>query len=366
MKEITNGRSRILIVDDVQENLHMLMNILSDEYAISAATSGEKALELAQSQCAPDLILLDIRMPGMDGYAVLTDLKSNSATAAIPVIFVSGLNDVADEALGIKLGISDFISKPVNPDLLRLRVRTQLELHGRRNTLATFPTSEIIDPSERPTLLVVDDQPESIHQLLEVLKGEFNVMVATSGAKALEMIEGPALPDLVLLDILMPEMDGYEVCRRIKQDERTHDIPVIFVTIQDDPTDEAEGLNIGAVDYITKPIIGTVVRARVRTHLALRKVVMDLQKTQKSLVSARVQAEAASLAKSSFLANMSHEIRTPMNGIIGMASLLRRGGVTTPQQVEKLNKILITNEPQPTLQSGRAQAECGRRRCRAD
>ncbi len=338
MKTITNGRPRILIVDDVHENLHTLINILSEAYAIAAATSGERALELAQSQPSPDLILLDITMPGMDGYAVLSNLKSNSATAAIPVIFVSGLADVAHEALGIELGVADFVAKPINPDLLRLRVRTQLELIGRRNDLAAFATDEIFDPEQRPTLLVVDDLPESIHQLLEVLKGEFNVTVATSGAKALELIEGPTPPDLVLLDILMPEMDGYEVCRRFKQNARTRDIPVIFVTIQDDPTNEAEGLKLGAVDYITKPIIGTVVRARVRTHLALRRVIRDLQQTQAKLVSARLEAEAASKAKSSFLANMSHEIRTPMNGIIGMANLLRRGGVT-PQQGEKLDKI---------------------------
>jgi len=132
MTENADGRSRILIVDDVQENLHALMAILSGEYAIIAATSGEKTLELAQRQPQPDLILLDIMMPDMDGYAVLIRLKSNPVTVDIPVIFVTALGEVADEARGLGLGAADYITKPVNPELLHLRVRTQLELSRLR------------------------------------------------------------------------------------------------------------------------------------------------------------------------------------------------------------------------------------------
>ena len=131
-------RPRILIVDDVHENLHALMNILRDDYAISAATSGEKALDLAQREPRPDLILLDIKMPGMDGYSVLSALKTNPATAEIPVIFVTALAEAADEARGLKLGVADYITKPVNPDLLRMRVRTQLELQRYRQNPVMF------------------------------------------------------------------------------------------------------------------------------------------------------------------------------------------------------------------------------------
>ncbi len=128
MTDVTNGRPRILIVDDVHENLHALMNILRDDYAIAAATSGDKAIELARREPQPDLILLDIKMPGMDGYSVLAHLKADPGTSDIPVIFVTALAESADEARGLKLGVADYITKPVNPDLLRLRVRTQLEL----------------------------------------------------------------------------------------------------------------------------------------------------------------------------------------------------------------------------------------------
>ncbi|MBF0191063.1 MAG: response regulator [Magnetococcales bacterium] len=271
MNPILAGRARILIVDDVHENLHALMNILRDEYAISAATNGEKALELAQRHPQPDLILLDIRMPGMDGYAVLAHLKANPATNRIPVLFVSALAEAADETHGIGLGVADHVTKPIHPDLLRLRVRTQLELQRFRQHAIVFdaPTTRAEEP---PTLLVVDDIPENLHSLLEVLQDDYRILVANSGAKALELVMGPTPPELVLLDVLMPGMDGYEVCRRIKATPIGNRIPVIFVTVVDASHEKVKGFAVGAADYITKPFYIDEVHARVRIHLELARL----------------------------------------------------------------------------------------------
>ncbi|MGE4506480.1 MAG: HD domain-containing phosphohydrolase [Desulfovibrionaceae bacterium] len=121
---------------------------------------------------------------------------------------------------------------------------------------------------ERETILVVDDLSANIAILSELLGDEYRVKAATSGEKALRVaFENP--PDLVLLDVMMPEMDGYEVCRRLKDDPRTRRVPVIFVTAMGETEDEAHGLGLGAADYITKPIRAAVVRARVKTQLAL-------------------------------------------------------------------------------------------------
>lgn len=120
------------------------------------------------------------------------------------------------------------------------------------------------------TILVVDDSPMNIKILHEILHGEYRVLFATSGAEALTTVAA-ALPDLILLDIMMPEMDGYEVCRRLKDDPRTRRIPVIFVTALADQEDEAKGLALGAIDYISKPVNQAVVRARVKNHLELKK-----------------------------------------------------------------------------------------------
>jgi len=120
------------------------------------------------------------------------------------------------------------------------------------------------------TILIVDDTPENIDILKGVLKDQYNIKAATRGSKALEIARTTPV-DLILLDIMMPEMDGYEVCRALKADETTNKIPVIFVTALHETGDETRGFEAGAVDFITKPINAAVVQARVRTHLALKE-----------------------------------------------------------------------------------------------
>jgi len=120
------------------------------------------------------------------------------------------------------------------------------------------------------SVLVVDDAPANLAVLTETLRGEFDVRIATSGQEALRLVnELP--PDIILLDILMPEMDGYEVCRRLKAVSSTRNIPVIFLTAKSDVADETMGLAIGAVDYIIKPVSVPIVQARVRTHVELKR-----------------------------------------------------------------------------------------------
>jgi CheY-like chemotaxis protein len=255
-------RSRILIVDDAQENLHLLMNVLGPNYAVTAATNGEKALELAHRQPQPDLILLDIRMPGMDGYSVLSRLKSDPATTQIPVIFVSALGEAAEVANGLELGVADYLTKPIDPELLRLRVETQLTLRRYRQYADIVEREAGGGVVGAPVVLVVDDVPENIHGLLEVLQHDYQVLVAASGAQAIEMVHGPKPPDLMLLDVMMPGMGGYEVCEYIKSLPLHNRIPIIFVTVATRTEDKLRGFRLGAADYITKPFEVDEVRAR--------------------------------------------------------------------------------------------------------
>jgi hypothetical protein len=201
-----------------------------------------------------------------------------------------------------------------------------------------------------PLILIVDDTPINIHVLATALGAAYRIKVATNGVDALAIASHPeSRPDLILLDIMMPGMDGYEVCRHLKQDPATRAIPVIFVTARTDETDEEFGLRLGAADYLTKPIKAGIVLQRVANLLErerLRKEVEAHRDHLEELVAARTAAlsiakeaaEAANRAKSTFLANMSHELRTPMNGIMGMTQLaLRRA--TDPKQIEQLNKV---------------------------
>ena len=284
MNEKAIERPRILIVDDVSENLHALVAILRHTYAIAAATTGEKALDLAQRHPQPDLILLDVKMPGMDGYSVLSRLKSNPITAMIPVIFVTALSDAVDEARGFALGVSDYITKPVNPELLHRRISMQLELRRHRRNPLLFDARQPTAPDRRATLMIVDDVPENIHALLGALKDVYNIRVASSGAGAMSAVNGDSPPDLVLLDIVMPGMDGYEVCRQIKASATGNRIPVIFVTVVDAVQEKVKGFEVGGADYITKPFDIEEVRARIRNHLELARLrnVLEQQVAQRS------------------------------------------------------------------------------------
>ncbi|MCV2370394.1 response regulator [Roseateles oligotrophus] len=124
--------------------------------------------------------------------------------------------------------------------------------------------------NELSTVLVVDDVAENLALMVGLLKASYRIRVANNGPKALELVAQLPAPDLILLDITMPGMDGYEVCRRLKADPGTQDIPVIFLTARAEVEDETFGLSLGAVDYITKPISPPIVEARVRTHLQLK------------------------------------------------------------------------------------------------
>ncbi len=124
---------------------------------------------------------------------------------------------------------------------------------------------------EKKLILVVDDAPANLPVVRAILKDEFMIRIATSGAKALDLVRAKPQPDLILLDVEMPEMDGYEVCGILKATPETRDIPVIFLTGKTETDDETKGFEVGAVDYIHKPFSAAVVKARVRTHLVLRE-----------------------------------------------------------------------------------------------
>jgi class 3 adenylate cyclase len=137
--------------------------------------------------------------------------------------------------------------------------------------------------SDRQIILVVDDTPANIEVANNTLKNTYTIKVALNGTKALALAKAVPQPDLILLDVMMPEMDGYEVCRRLKSDPSTFDIPIIFLTGKTDAEDETRGLELGAIDYIHKPFVPLVVQARVRTYLALRKAQEQVAEEKRKL-----------------------------------------------------------------------------------
>jgi sigma-B regulation protein RsbU (phosphoserine phosphatase) len=144
------------------------------------------------------------------------------------------------------------------------------------------------DKGKKYTILLVDDSPENIDLIGDVLKQTYNIKVALNGEMALKIARSDNPPDIILLDIMMPNMDGYEVCQRLKSDTQTHDIPVIFVTSMGDIEDETKGLEIGAIDYIAKPINSGIVKARVKNHLELKEA-REYLKNQNEILESRVE-----------------------------------------------------------------------------
>jgi response regulator RpfG family c-di-GMP phosphodiesterase len=140
----------------------------------------------------------------------------------------------------------------------------------------------------KPTILIVDDEPTNIEILSETLRTEYEILVATNGAEALH-VASHQMPDLILLDVIMPELDGYEVCVQLKTNPRTKSIPVIFITAMSEETNEEKGLNAGAIDYITKPISPAIVRARVHNHLELKLAAQEREKLILELQSAMAE-----------------------------------------------------------------------------
>ena len=210
---------------------------------------------------------------------------------------------------------------------------------------------------EPGTLLVVDDNSTNLSLLSEILDSFcFEVLVAVDGESAIEQLKY-SLPDLILLDVMMPGIDGFETCRRLKQNPTTQDIPVIFMTAVADTASKVKGLKLGAVDYIVKPFQRDEVLARISTQLRLRQEIQERTAAQAALQAltqeleqhieqrtaqlklAKEAAEVASRVKSQFLESMSHELRTPLNGILGYAQILQRSQSVTQEDKKGVSII---------------------------
>ena len=194
----------------------------------------------------------------------------------------------------------------------------------------------MMDKDQVSKILIVDDVQLNLDLMKEILSGKgYQIASAINGKSAIAKAKAHKF-DLILLDVILPDIDGFEVCSHLKSSPQTQDIPIIFLTAKKEKDSIIQGFNLGAVDYVPKPFSKEELLARVNLHLTLRKY-------QDELIRSKERAEASAKAKAIFLANISHEIRTPMNGIIGMIDILKRTPLTA-EQLEYIDIIGISGE----------------------
>jgi CheY-like chemotaxis protein len=205
------SRGTVLVIDDDPQACDLMARSLSKEgFRVVTATSGEEGLRVAH-EARPHVITLDVLMPGMDGWAVLRELKSDSVLAGIPVIMITMADD---RSMGYALGASDYLTKPIDRERLG-------------NVVRRFRFGQ------QGSVLVVEDDPATREMMTRTLKGDgWMVREAENGRTALERVR-EAMPDLILLDLMMPQMDGFEFISHLREEEPWRKIPVVVVTAKD-------------------------------------------------------------------------------------------------------------------------------------
>ncbi len=275
---------KILIVDDEPLNTKLLAaQIPSDQYSVVSAYSGKEALEVAEN-IRPELILLDVMMPQMDGFEVTLKLKSIPSTSHIPVIMVTALKGVEDKARGLESGAEEFLSKPVNKVELLARINSMIRLRRYREQLSLRMRSEgqVVGHEESSTpvldeeiceaaILVVDDDDKDISLIKAHLNDlPYKIHVAQNGDDAIEIVKNKEL-DVILLDILLPGKNGFDVCKAIRELEDVSPPQVVIISSLDDLDSQIKGAELGADDYLIKPINGRVFRARINSLVRKKK-----------------------------------------------------------------------------------------------
>ena len=283
--------ARVLVVDDILPNVKLLEAKLSAAYyEVLTAMGGEEALKKVAEE-SPDIVLLDVMMPGMDGFEVCARIKDNPETAHIPVVMVTALTDVQDKVRGLEAGADDFLSKPINDTALMARVRSLVRLkmstdewRMRENTASQLgvvdaSASAMSESAEGAKILVIEDKDFEHKKIEETLAADKNHIIrAESGSDAMDAVMAHDL-DLVIVSLNLAGEDGLRLVSHLKSNERTRAVPLVMVAGEDDMDRVAHGLEIGAHDYLLRPVERSELLARARTQIRRKRFQERLRAT---------------------------------------------------------------------------------------
>ncbi len=267
---------KLLIVEDNEINYQFLSKYLMTKgFRCDVAVNGKDAVEAFKKQ-KYDLIFMDCQMPVMDGFEATKQIRRIQGEGAhTPIIAMTAYSLESDDKKCFAAGMDEFISKPVDVNKIN-KILDKYSIVNKNKDEAYEEmerqlSHEMLSPGRRQRVLIVDDMPTNISLLAAALDEDYDIRVATSGREALVLAHSTNPPDIILLDIRMPDLDGYEVFSKLSNEADTRDIPVIFLTGICEAQSEEYGLKLGAIDYIKKPFSIPIVKAKIKNHLELKQ-----------------------------------------------------------------------------------------------
>jgi len=279
--------ARVLVVDDILSNVKLLEAKLSAEYfEVVSAFNGAECLAKMEGDI-PDIVLLDVMMPGMDGFEVCKRIKSNPKTAHVPVVMVTALDQPSDRVAGLEAGADDFLTKPVDDAALFARVRSLVrlkmmtdELRMREETGQSMglldPAAHYSDSEAVSRVLIIEDRPESAAWLEAALEGRHRVLKSDTFEDALVRVRGSDC-DLVIISLGMRGFDGLRLCSQLRSLPEGRNVPILVIVSEGDRRKLNQALEMGVNDYLTRPIDRNELTARVRTQLRKKRYADQLR-----------------------------------------------------------------------------------------
>lgn len=352
-------RGTFLVVDDFDTMRKVNVNQLKQLGAskIVEAVNGAEALKILNAQPIT-LVLSDWNMPVMSGLDLLIAVRAHPRLFAMPFMMITAEAERDRVMQAIQAGVSEMLVKPYTVGRFAERVERSLSWKPASNQArvaaevvpavtpsppsgapAQAPVAVVRAPqppaaaeARKPTILVVDDTRDNLELLAAIFKDEYRVKVATNGSKALEIAQSDTPPDLILLDIMMPGMDGFQVAQSLRMHPASEHIPVIFVTAMTDQDARLRGMELGAVDFVTKPIDPSALKVRVRNFMRYVELHLQLQADYDQMMAAeRLKEDVERITR--------HDLKGPLAGVLALVQGLAESANLTEGQVEQMRLL---------------------------
>ena len=315
--------ARVLVVDDIIQNVKLLEAKLQNEYFdVITALSGKEALKILETDL-PDIILLDVMMPEMDGFEVCRRIKSNPRTTHIPVIMVTALDQTSKRVEGLEAGADDFLSKPIKdlPLFARLRSLVRLkmlmdELRMREVTVENLKTIEVVKfplkfdlTAQNTNILLIESSSGCAQRLSSYMDSFAKIDISDGNITDFNLCEY----DLIMISLSLPDIDGLRLCSQIKNGEETRHTPLIVLVDEEENDKMVQAMEIGVMDYLVRPVDKNELIARVKSQIRQKMYAESLRENMKRNMEMAITDSVTGLYNRYFLNNYLKNLLCPTN-----------------------------------------------------